>query len=63
MEKENKKIPIYVVDDLDNAIKTAKKYAKPNQVVLFSPASASFDMFKNFADRGNQFKELVNKIV
>ena len=31
--------------------------------ILFSPASASFDMFKNFADRGNKFKELVNRIV
>ena len=62
MEKENKKIPIYVVDDLDNAIKTAKKYAKPNQVVLFSPASASFDMFKNAVQRGELFKEKVNKL-
>ena len=62
MEKENKKIPIYVVDDLDNAIKTAKKYTKPNQVVLFSPASASFDMFKNAVQRGELFKEKVNKL-
>ena len=62
MEKENKKIPIYIVDDLDNAIKTAKKYAKPNQIVLFSPASASFDMFKNAVQRGELFKEKVNKL-
>ena len=40
----------------------AKKSAKKGDIVLFSPASASFDMFKNFADRGNQFKDLVNKI-
>lgn len=32
------------------------------QVVLFSPASASFDMFKDFADRGNKFKKLVNDL-
>jgi len=31
-------------------------------VVLFSPASASFDMFKNFEERGNKFKQIVNKL-
>ena len=60
MEKENKKIPIYVVDSLDNAIKTAQKYARPSEIVLFSPASASFDMFKNAVQRGELFKEKVN---
>ena len=40
----------------------AKKSSKKGDVVLFSPASASFDMFKNFADRGNKFKNLVNNI-
>ena len=49
-------------DTLENTIEIAKKSAKPGQVVLFSPASASFDMFKNFADRGNKFKNLVNAI-
>ena len=40
----------------------ANKVSKKGEVVLFSPASASFDMFKNFADRGEKFKALVNKI-
>ena len=31
-------------------------------VVLFSPASASFDLFKNFEERGKKFKEIVQKI-
>ena len=44
------------------AEKLAYEVAKNGQVVLFSPASASFDMFKNFADRGIQFKNLVNKL-
>ena len=61
-EKENKNIDIYMADNLEGAINLAKKYAKPNEVVLFSPASASFDMFKNFAERGNIFKNLVNKL-
>ena len=47
---------------LEEAVNLAKKYAKSNEVVLFSPASASFDMFKNFAERGNIFKNLVNKL-
>jgi len=61
-EKENKKINIYMCDTLEQTIEIAKKSAKKGDVVLFSPASASFDMFKNFADRGHKFKNLVNKI-
>ena len=62
LEKQNKKLNIYMCDNLEDTVKTAKKIAKENQIVLFSPASASFDMFKNFADRGIQFKNLVNKL-
>lgn len=62
MKKANVEIPIYCAKTLEEAVEAAKQIAKKDQVVLFSPASASFDMFKNFADRGNQFKELVNKI-
>ena len=47
---------------LKQTIDVAKKEAKSGDVVLFSPASASFDLFKNFADRGNQFKKLVNEL-
>lgn len=61
-EKQNKKINIHLCDTLEQTIDIAKKSAKKGEIVLFSPASASFDMFKNFADRGNQFKNLVNKI-
>ena len=60
--KQNKKIDIYKVKTLEEAVQRAKEYAKPNQIVLFSPASASFDMFKNFEERGNKFKELVKKL-
>ena len=61
-EKTNEKIKIYVMDTLDEVINKAYKVSKKGQVVLFSPASASFDMFKNFADRGIQFKEKVNNL-
>ena len=62
MEIQNKEIKIYMCDSLKETINTARKNAKPGQVVLFSPGSASFDMFKNAYDRGNQFKKLVNEI-
>lgn len=62
LERENKELDIHMCETLEETVNLAKKVVKPGQVVLFSPASASFDMFKNFADRGNQFKELVKKI-
>ena len=62
LEKQNKNLNIYMCDSLEETVKKAQKYAKKGQIVLFSPASASFDMFKNFADRGEKFKNLVNKI-
>ena len=61
-ENQNKKIPINMCESLEQAIDVAKKVTKKGEIVLFSPASASFDMFKDFADRGNKFKNLVNKI-
>ena len=61
-EKENKNIDIFMVNTLEEAVNLARKQAKVREIVLFSPASASFDMFKNFADRGNKFKGLVNKL-
>ena len=62
LEKQEKELPIYMCETLEETVKLAHKVAKKGQVVLFSPASASFDLFKNFADRGRQFKDLVNKI-
>ena len=62
LDNENKTMEIHICDTLEQTIQLAKKSAKKGEVVLFSPASASFDMFKNFADRGNKFKKLVNEI-
>lgn len=42
--------------------KRAAELAKPGSVVLLSPASASFDLFKNYADRGDQFIAAVNNL-
>lgn len=62
MEKQNKDVRIYMCDTLKETVDIANRTAKAGQVVLFSPGSASFDMFKNAYDRGNQFKNLVNKL-
>ena len=62
LSKQEKEIPIYNCTTLKQTVEKAKEVAKQGEIVLFSPASASFDMFKNFEERGNIFKELVNNI-
>ena len=47
-------------DTLENAVKEGYKRAKSGDIVLLSPACASFDMFRDYEDRGEQFKEIVN---
>jgi len=49
-------------EDLKKALRTAMKSAEAGDVILLSPACSSFDMFDNFEDRGNTFKELVREI-
>lgn len=50
---------IIEADSLKHAVKAARKQAKRGEVVLLSPACASFDMFENYEDRGDQFKQAV----
>lgn len=61
-EKQTKDLQIYMCDKFEDIVATAKKVAKSGEIVLFSPASASFDLFRNFEERGNKFKELVNNL-
>ena len=60
--KQGKAMPIYHVDNLEEAVKLAKEKSKIGDIVLLSPASASFDAFKNFAERGEKFKEFVKNL-
>ena len=53
---------IVSTDDISEAVNSAYKISKPGDVVLLSPACASFDLFKNYEDRGNQFKDQVRKL-
>ncbi|MBQ2899373.1 MAG: hypothetical protein IJE28_06480, partial [Oscillospiraceae bacterium] len=50
------------VGDMEEAVSTAYAYAEEGDIVALSPASASFDRYKNFEIRGKHFKELVSKI-
>lgn len=45
---------------MDVAVQTALYLSKKGDCILLSPACASFDLFENFEDRGNQFKEAIN---
>lgn len=62
MESQNKQIEIYECETLKETIEIAKKVTKKGEVVLFSPASASFDMYKNFEERGDKFKSIVKSL-
>jgi UDP-N-acetylmuramoylalanine--D-glutamate ligase len=55
-------LPCDVVQSLAEAVTTARRHAQPGDTVLFSPGTSSFDMFKNYADRGNQFRQLVKEL-
>jgi UDP-N-acetylmuramoylalanine--D-glutamate ligase len=49
-------------DSLAHAVKLARTNANAGDAVLFSPGTSSFDMFKSYEDRGNQFRELVQSL-
>lgn len=59
---EEKSIEIIHTNNLEESVKVAKEKARSGDIVLLSPASASFDAFKNFEERGNYFKTLVNNL-
>ena len=52
-------LPITHVGSMDEAVAVADRLASDGDIVFMSPASASFDMYKNFEERGNHFKQLV----
>ena len=53
---------MYDVTSAQDAVRTADRIAKSGDVVLLSPCCASFDLFKNYEDRGRQFKEAVRNL-
>jgi UDP-N-acetylmuramoylalanine--D-glutamate ligase len=56
-------LDVHEADTFANAIARAHAIAKPNGVVLLAPACASFDMFRDYAERGRRFKEEVARLM
>ena len=56
-------VDIVLADDLRDAVLIAKQSANNGDVVLLSPACSSFDMFRNFEDRGEQFAATVEEVL
>lgn len=55
-------LPIKVAVSMEDAVKTAFRDAKPEDVVLLSPGCASFDWYNNYAERGDDFRAAVKKL-
>jgi UDP-N-acetylmuramoylalanine--D-glutamate ligase len=54
--------PVHDAVSLRDAVRQAYELAQPDGVVLLAPACASFDMFRDYAERGRQFKEEVARL-
>ena len=61
-ESWSRVVPCSRADSLRAAIDQARQKSCPGDVVLFSPGTSSFDMFKDYADRGNQFREIIQEL-
>jgi UDP-N-acetylmuramoylalanine--D-glutamate ligase len=55
-------IALHRCDDLEDAVRRAAAAARPGEVVLLSPACASFDAFENYERRGDRFREIVGEL-
>ena len=52
-------VPLHDCGDLEHAVHAAARAARPGEVVLLSPASASYDQYRSFEERGEHFRALV----
>ncbi len=55
-------VPLYRVNSLKEVVDKALELAESGDIVLFSPGTSSFDMFKNYKERGEKFKDEVRRI-
>jgi UDP-N-acetylmuramoylalanine--D-glutamate ligase len=52
-------VSLHRCGDLDAAVAAARAAARPGEVVLLSPACASYDQFRDYEERGDRFRELI----
>ena len=62
LQRDAANVPITRVGSMEEAVAAADRLAGEGDIVFLSPASASFDMYKNFEERGNHFKRLVMEL-
>ena len=55
-------LPIRHADNMQHAVELARACAKPGDIIILSPACASFDLYPNFEVRGREFKKIVNAL-
>ena len=63
IEQLSDTVPYVEADTLREAVSLARQHAQSGDVVLLSPACSSFDMFRNFEDRGVQFTLAVEEVL
>ncbi len=56
-------IPCYVTENLEEAVIRSMKYANDGDVILLSPACASWDQYDSYEKRGNDYKNIIEKLV
>lgn len=61
-EYSKEKLGIHEVNNMEEAVALSTKLSHPNDIVVMSPASASFDLYANYKERGKHFKNLVNNL-
>jgi UDP-N-acetylmuramoylalanine--D-glutamate ligase len=60
-EKTGEYIPLHMAESFEDAVRLLKSLSREGDTAILSPACASFDMFRNFEERGDKFVELVNE--
>lgn len=59
----DRRVPVSVTDSMDDAVAAARRHARPGDAVLLSPACASFDWYRSYAERGDDFVRALHDLL